>query len=175
MSIDQYLRDQFPISAFVPLGKTDALDMLVAGCGTGQIAIASAQKYSGARVLAIDLSLTSLCYAKRKTPAELAARIDYAQADILKLASIGRSFDVVDASGVLHHMADPLEGWRMLLLLLRAGGLMHLGFYSETGRRDVVAARSFISAARLWFNARRNPALPARDTQNTFSQCHAFH
>ena len=86
-----------------------------------------------------------MCYAKRKTPADLASRIDYAQADILKLGSIDRSFDVIDASGVLHHMADPLEGWRILLSLLRPGGLMHLGFYSEAGRSDVVAARAFIA------------------------------
>lgn len=145
MPIDQYLCDQFPTSAFVPLGKTDALDILVAGCGTGQIAVALAQKYLGAHVFAIDLSLTSLCFAKRSTPAALAARIEYVQADILKLASIGRSFDVVDASGVLHHMADPLEGWRILLSLVRPRGLMHLGFYSETGRSDVVAARAFIA------------------------------
>ncbi len=127
------------------LGKTDALDVLVAGCGTGQFAIASAQKYLGARVLAVDLSLSSLCYAKRNTPAPLAAHIDYAQADILNLASIGRSFDIVDASGVLHHMADPFEAWRILLSLVRPGGFMHLGFYSETGRGDVVAAREFIA------------------------------
>ena len=143
--IDQYLREQCPAGAYTPLGKTDALDMLVAGCGTGQIAIACAQKYLGARVLAVDLSLSSLSYAKRSTPPPLAAHIDYAQADILKLATIERSFDVIDCSGVLHHMADPLEGWRILLTLLRPGGLMHLGFYSEAGRKDVAAARSFIA------------------------------
>jgi SAM-dependent methyltransferase len=145
MPIDQYLRDQFSAGVFAPLGKTDALDMLVAGCGTGQVAIASVQKYLGARALAIDLSLSSLCYARRKTPADLTARIDYAQADILKLASIGRIFDVIDACGVLHHMADPLEGWRILLTLLRPGGLMHLAFYSDAGRSDVAAARTFIA------------------------------
>ena len=52
---------------------------------------------------------------------------------------------MIDASGVLHHMADPFAGWRILLSLLRPGGLMHLGFYSELGRRDVVAARAFIA------------------------------
>jgi SAM-dependent methyltransferase len=145
LSVDQYLREQFPISAFTSLGKTDDVEMLIAGCGTGQVAIASVQKYRGARALAVDLSLTSLCYARRKTPADIASRIDYAQADILNLASIGRSFDVVDASGVLHHMADPLEGWRILLALLRAGGLMHLAFYSEAGRGDIVMARAFIA------------------------------
>ncbi len=145
ISVDQYLRDQFPTGAFTPLGKIDRLDMLIAGCGTGQVAIASVQKYSGAQGFAIDLSLSSLCYARRKTPPELSSRIEYAQADILKLASIGRSFDVIDACGVLHHMADPFEGWRILMTLLRPGGLMHLAFYSNAGRSDVAAAHAFIA------------------------------
>jgi SAM-dependent methyltransferase len=145
VSIDRYLREQFPTGAFTPINKTENLDVLVAGCGTGQIAVATAQKYLGARVLAIDLSLSSLCYAKRRTPGDLAARIEYAQADILKLASLERRFDVIDSSGVLHHMADPFEGWRILLTLLRPDGLMHLGLYSEAGRRDVWAARKLIA------------------------------
>jgi SAM-dependent methyltransferase len=145
MPIDQYLRDQFPTAAFTPLGKTSALDMLIAGCGTGQVAIGSVQKHKDAQALAIDLSLSSLCYAKRKTPADLASRIDYAQADILNLGSIDRSFDVIDACGVLHHMTDPLAGWRILLSLLRPGGLMHIAFYSDAGRGDVAAARTFIA------------------------------
>ena len=114
------------------------------------------------QALAIDLSLSSLCYAKRKTPAELAERIDYAQADILNLASIDRSFDVIDACGVLHHMADPLQGWRILLTLLRPGGVMHLAFYSETGRSDVVATMPIASstaARRLPASARPVPAM----------------
>jgi len=143
-SIERYLREQFPTSAFTPLNKEN-LDLLVAGCGTGQIAIASAQKFLGARVLAIDLSLTSLSYAKRRTPDDVAPRIEYAQADILKLASLERRFDVIDSSGVLHHMADPFEAWRTLLTLLRPGGLMHVGLYSEAARRDVWEARKFIA------------------------------
>lgn len=144
-SIDQYLREQFPTSPFTPLGKTEKLDVLVAGCGTGYFAVASTQRYLGAQVLAVDLSLSSLAYARRNTPQAVAARIDYAQADILNLATVGRSFDIIDASGVLHHMADPFEAWRILLSLVRPGGLMHLGFYSEAGRGDVVAARQFIA------------------------------
>jgi 2-polyprenyl-3-methyl-5-hydroxy-6-metoxy-1,4-benzoquinol methylase len=145
VALDQHLRNKFPTAAFTPLGKSDALDILVAGCGTGWQSTAVAQNYLGARVLGIDLSLSSLSYAKRMTPPSLAARIDYAQADILKLDGIGRSFDMIDVTGVLHHMADPFAGWRVLLTLLRRGGIMHLGFYSEFGRRDLVAARAFIA------------------------------
>jgi 2-polyprenyl-3-methyl-5-hydroxy-6-metoxy-1,4-benzoquinol methylase len=144
-TIDQYLYDMFPTALVTPLTATDAMEVLVAGCGTGWHAVEFAQKFAGARVLAVDLSMSSLSYAKRNTPAALAGRIDYAQADILKLGSLGRSFDVIDASGVLHHMADPAQGWRILLSLLRPCGLMHLGFYSELGRRDVVAARALIA------------------------------
>jgi SAM-dependent methyltransferase len=127
------------------IGFGDTIDVLVAGCGTGSHPIELAGKLRGARVLAIDLSLSSLAYAKRKTPAHLAGRIDYAQADILKLADIGRSFDVIDSTGVLHHLDKPEEGLRVLLSLLRPHGLLHLGFYSQTGRRDVQAAREYLA------------------------------
>jgi SAM-dependent methyltransferase len=144
ITLDEHLRTQFPTAAFRPLGSNRGIEVLVAGCGTGRHPIEVAQKYKDARVLAVDLSLTSLCYAKRKTPAPLAEKIEYAQADILKLGSIERTFDLIEASGVLHHLADPTAGWRVLLALLRPGGFMHVGLYSELARRDVVAARAFI-------------------------------
>jgi hypothetical protein len=52
---------------------------------------------------------------------------------------------MVDASGVLHHLADPMEGWRRLYELTRSGGVMRIGLYSELGRAEVVAARRFIA------------------------------
>jgi SAM-dependent methyltransferase len=61
------------------------------------------------------------------------------------LGSIGRSFDVIESVGVLHHLADPWSGWRVLLSLLRPGGVMKLGFYSEVARRNVVKARGVIA------------------------------
>jgi hypothetical protein len=47
---------------------------------------------------------------------------------------------------VLHHLEEPYAGWRILLGLLRPGGLMRLGFYSELARRGVVRTRAFIAA-----------------------------
>jgi SAM-dependent methyltransferase len=144
-TIDEHLRNQFPSAPFHPLANGTGIDILVAGCGTGRHPIELARKYRDARVLAIDLSLTSICYAKRKTPAALASRIEYAQADILELGSVNRSFDLIEVSGVLHHLADPLAGWRALLSLLRSGGFMHVGLYSELARHDIAAARQFIA------------------------------
>jgi SAM-dependent methyltransferase len=144
-TIDEHLRTQFPSAPFRPLANGPGIDIFVAGCGTGRHPIELARKYRDARILAIDLSLTSLCYAKRKTPAALASRIEYAQADILELGSVNRSFDLIEVSGVLHHLADPLAGWRVLLSLLRSGGFMHVGLYSELARHDIAAARQFIT------------------------------
>ena len=93
------------------------------GCGTGQHSIETARRFKGAQVLAIDLSLASLCYAKRQTRALGQNNIHYAQADIMMLSSITQTFDVIETSGVLHHLADPLAGWRVLLSMLRPGAL----------------------------------------------------
>jgi SAM-dependent methyltransferase len=143
-TFNTYLRRQFPLASFHNVEKSD-IEILIAGCGTGQHSIETAQRFKGAQVLAIDLSLTSLCYAKRKTRELELNNIEYAQADILHLKSIGRYFDVIEVSGVLHHLADPLAGWRLLLSLLRPGGFMRLGLYSKLARRDLVEARRIIA------------------------------
>jgi SAM-dependent methyltransferase len=121
-------------------------DVLIAGCGTGLSTIEFAQHAQSARVLAIDLSLASLSYAKRMAGNFGLANVEFAQADIVKCGSIGRSFDFIDCSGVLHHLADPWEGWRVLLSLLRPGGVMQVGLYSETARQNIVEARALIAA-----------------------------
>jgi tetratricopeptide (TPR) repeat protein len=145
MSINQFLAGEFPSAPFRPFDDRRGFDILIAGCGTGHHPIEMARRYKGARVLAVDLSLASLGYALRKTRELNVRNIDYGQADILELSSLGRTFDMVDASGVLHHLADPMEGWRRLCELTRPGGVMRIGLYSELGRSQVVAARRFIA------------------------------
>lgn len=146
MSIDQYTHVTFPLASPQPLGKKSTeTDILIAGCGTGKHSIVEASRFCGARFLAIDLSLNSLSYAKRKTEEMGIGTIEYAQADIIKMAETNRRFDVIQSSGVLHHLADPWAGWQVLLSLLRPGGLMKLGFYSKIGRRKITFARTYIA------------------------------
>jgi trans-aconitate methyltransferase len=105
----------------------------------------TAQRLAGARVLAIDLSLTSLSYARRMTSALGLSNIEYAQADILKLGTLGQTFDLIEVGGVLHHLGDWAEGWRVLVSQLRPGGFMHVALYSALARADIRAARAFIA------------------------------
>ena len=144
-NIAAYLRQKFPLAPFKHTLKSGSIDVLIAGCGTGQHSISTIQRIRGAQVLAIDLSMSSLCYARRKTQELGLASIEYAQADLLKLGSLGRSFDVIESVGVLHHLADPFAGWQALLSLLRPGGFMELGFYSATARRNIVRIWDYIA------------------------------
>jgi len=137
--------DQARGKVVLPAERQAELDILIAGCGTGSHAIQIAQVYPNARLLGIDISLTSLAYARRKTR-ELGLRnVEYAQADILELAAIGRTFDSIESVGVLHHLAEPTMGWRVLVSLLRPGGKMRIGLYSELARRVIVEARARIA------------------------------
>jgi Flp pilus assembly protein TadD/SAM-dependent methyltransferase len=120
-------------------------EILVAGCGTGQHALATATRYLDATVLAVDLSRASLAYALRKTRELGVGNIEYRQGDILELAALDRRFDLIECAGVLHHMADPLAGWRVLSELLRPGGLMFIALYSEAARKPVVTIREMIA------------------------------
>ncbi len=118
-------------------------DLLIAGCGTGRHAIDATLLLPGATTLAIDLSRASLAYAVRKTrELGLQDRITYAQADILELADSGRTFDMVQSAGVLHHMADPFEGARAVSRMVRPGGFLALGLYSAKAREHLNPAKT---------------------------------
>jgi len=145
LPIDQHMRARFPHAPLRPVGRAGGADILVAGCGTGRHPIESARRYAGAHVLAVDLSLGSLAYARRKTRELALANVAYAQADLLELGGIERRFDVIECAGVLHHLADPWAGWRILLSLLRPNGLMFIGLYSRRARAAVRRARDFIA------------------------------
>jgi SAM-dependent methyltransferase len=120
-------------------------EILIAGCGTGFHVSQVAHRYPNARILAIDISLPSLAYARRKIREAGLRNVDCVQADILKLGTIGRKFDRIEAVGVLHHLTEPETGWSILLSLLRPGGQMRVGLYSQAARRSVMKARALFA------------------------------
>ena len=123
------------------INKISTPNILIAGCGTGQHSIATAAKFKNSSVLAIDLSLSSLAYAKRKTEDLNINNIEYMHADILKLDKLKKQFDIVESTGVLHHMKNPIAGWKALVNCLRDGGLMQIGLYSALARQHITEMR----------------------------------
>ena len=118
-------------------------NVLIAGCGTGKHSI-SANRYKNSSTLAVDLSLSSLAYAKRKTEELNIKKIEYMQADILQLKKLNKQFDIIESVGTLHHMKDPVKGLKVLLNILEPHGFLRLGLYSETARRHIIKGREFI-------------------------------
>ncbi len=125
------------------------VSVLVAGCGTGHLSIQYARYLPEAAILAVDLSRASLAYATRMTEQFGISNIEYRQADILELGRLERRFALIDCSGVLHHLDDPMAGWRVLVDLMEPDGLMKICLYSETARRAIQSAREFARALGL--------------------------
>ena len=63
------------------------------------------------------------------------------QADILDMNELDSDFDIIESSGVIHHMQNPLLGWKILTRLLKVGGLMNIGLYSKIARRNIFLIR----------------------------------
>jgi hypothetical protein len=124
-------------------------EMLVAGCGTGRHPITRALLHPNLKVLALDLSKSSLAYAIRMGRRLDAGNVEFLHGDILDLPCLGRGFPVIESVGVLHHMEDPFAGWRVLTDLLHPGGMMKIGLYSEKGRRSLVPVREKVRSLGL--------------------------
>jgi SAM-dependent methyltransferase/tetratricopeptide (TPR) repeat protein len=120
-------------------------EVLVAGCGTGQHAIRTALAHGrNGHVLCLDLSMASLAYGARMAERLAAGNLAFMQGDIQRLDTANEfwsRFQVVECTGVLHHMADPFRGWRTLVKCLAPGGLMLVGLYSAISRRNLAALR----------------------------------
>ncbi len=124
-------------------------NILIAGCGTGQHAITTASKYKNSKILAIDLSYNSLAYAKRKAEELNFTNINFIQGDLLDLKKLNKKFDIIESVGVLHHMSDPLVGWRSLTDCLKDTSLMLIGLYSERARENISEIKKNIKILKI--------------------------
>ena len=123
--------------------------ILIAGCGTGQHSMLTASRFKNCKVTAIDISKNSLAYAKRKTEELGIKNIEYYQADILDLKNTFSDFDIIESAGVLHHLEDPIAGWSSLNSLLKPGGIMKIGLYSQLARKHIFLNKKEIKEMKL--------------------------
>ncbi len=123
--------------------KNKKINILIAGCGTG-IQILEASRYRNCEITAIDLSNSSISYAKRKVDEYGLKNIDFIEMDLLELTSLNQRFDLIECSGVLHHMNDPAQGLSNLFDVLEPKGFIKLGLYSIYAREEILKARELI-------------------------------
>jgi len=142
-SFSYWLNQDIKPNKVVYTNKFKNPNVLIAGCGTGKHSI-SVSRYKNANIFAVDLSLKSLAYAKRKTEELNIKNIEYMQADILQLDKLNKKFDIIESGGTLHHMENPIKGLQVLLNILEPHGFLKLGLYSEIERKHIIKTREFI-------------------------------
>jgi SAM-dependent methyltransferase len=118
------------------------LDVLVAGCGTWQAA-KHAVSHPDARVVAIDVSPTSLEHTEKLKQKYNLENLEVRQLPIENAADLGRSFDHIICTGVLHHLADPDAGLRALRSVLKKDGAIYLMLYAPYGRTGVYMMQEY--------------------------------
>ncbi len=118
---------------------------LVAGGGTGDATIFLAEQLRelgahDAQVVHLDMSEASIALAKKRAEIRGLTNITWAHDSLLNLPQLAGQlgqFDYINCSGVLHHLADPDEGFRALRSVLKSDGAIGLMVYARTGRAGV--------------------------------------
>jgi SAM-dependent methyltransferase len=116
--------------------------VLVAGCGTSQ-AVRYAMRYPEAQVVGIDLSATSLEHTRTLAARHRASNLTVHHLPIERVAELGQTFDHIVCTGVLHHLASPLDGLRRLREVLAPAGAITLMVYAPYGRAGVYLLQDY--------------------------------
>jgi SAM-dependent methyltransferase len=117
-------------------------EILIAGCGTSQAAI-YALREPDARITAIDISDTSLRHTRDLQRKYNLKNLELHQLPIERVREMGRSFDLVVCTGVLHHLPEPDHGLCALRDVLRPRGAMRLMVYARYGRAGIYMMQEY--------------------------------
>jgi SAM-dependent methyltransferase len=118
------------------------LEILVAGCGTSQAA-KHALRQPAARVAGIDVSATSLRHTRELKRRYGLKNLEVRQLPIERVHELGRRFDKVVCTGVLHHLADADAGLRALRSVLKPDGALYLMVYAPYGRAGIYMLQEY--------------------------------
>ncbi|MFY0701532.1 MAG: methyltransferase domain-containing protein [Bermanella sp.] len=135
------LQHEFPWVKIPDSILSEPLNILVAGCGTGRHALNIAKYFYQTHVTALDISETSLSYAYKKSAKLGIDNIEFFLADLTKLDKLNQPFDIVECSGVLHHIKQYERALHGLLANLKPNGFIKLSLYSERARKPIYDIR----------------------------------
>jgi SAM-dependent methyltransferase len=109
------------------------LQVMVAGCGTSQAA-RHALRRPDSHVVGIDISAASISHTDALKRQHGLSNLELARLPVERVRELGRSFDLIVCTGVLHHLPDPAEGLSALREVLAPDGAIHLMVYGTYGR-----------------------------------------
>ena len=117
------------------------LDILIAGCGTNQAAVFAFMN-PDAKVVAVDISQPSLDHQQYLKDKHGLFNLELHLLPIEELPTLGRDFDLIVSTGVLHHLADPQAGMNAVAGCLRPDGAMGMMLYAKNGRIGIELLQS---------------------------------
>jgi SAM-dependent methyltransferase len=117
-------------------------EMLVAGCGTSQAAI-HALREPDAHITAIDISEASLRHTRELHRKYRLRNLELHQLAIEDFGQLGRIFDQIVCTGVLHHFPGPDNGLRALRNVLAPNGAIHVMVYATYGRAGIYMMKEY--------------------------------
>ena len=120
----------------------DDRSILVAGCGTAQAA-RFAVRWPNAQVTGIDFSPSSIEETAKLQRKHGIGNLELRQLPIERAAELGKRFDYIVCTGVIHHLPDPEAGLRVLAELLEPDGAMHLMVYAPYGRAGIYMIQDY--------------------------------
>jgi SAM-dependent methyltransferase len=106
--------------------------ILEIGCGTGQMSLYLTR--ADRLVVGADLTRASLLLGQGAARRFGLARVQFVETDLHRPGLRAGAFDVVYASGVLHHTPDPRASFARIAALVRPGGIVVVGLYSAIAR-----------------------------------------
>jgi SAM-dependent methyltransferase len=124
------------------------LDILIAGCGTNQAAV-FAFTNPDAKVVAVDVSQPSLDHHRYLKDKHGLHNLECHRLPIEELPTLGRDFDLIVSTGVLHHLADPQAGMNAVASCLRPDGALGVMLYAKYGRLGIEMLQSIFRDLRL--------------------------
>ena len=106
--------------------------ILEIGCGTGQMSLYLTR--ADRLVIGADLTRASLLLGQDAARRFGLARVQFVETDLRRPGLRAGAFDVVYASGVLHHTPNPRASFARIAALARPGGIIVVGLYSAIAR-----------------------------------------
>ena len=116
--------------------------ILVAGCGTNQAAH-YALRWPCAQVIGIDVSAKSIAFTRTLKRKHALDNLEVRQLAVERAAELGRSFEHIVCTGVLHHLPDPDAGLRALREVLEPSGSLNVMVYAPYGRAGVYMLQDY--------------------------------
>lgn len=113
------------------LPRRDVSLLLDVATGTGNIALALADRFPRAKVVGVDMSEGMLARARTKASGRRASRLFFEQTEAEGLAYPGGFFDGATCGFGVHFWPDMAAGVRRVLTQIRSGGVFALSAFAQ--------------------------------------------